>query len=125
MTSVKMVFLVFSIMTLLSSSKAATITAASGSGNWGTGATWVGGVAPATSDDVVIPNGSTVSLDVSAKECKTLTIQTGGVLQAGGAATVASPFSFRINSSGTLQVDGTLGGSTATRHPSYLKKEKK
>jgi hypothetical protein len=43
----------------------ATITAAAGGGNWTTGATWVGGVAPTSADDAVL-NGTSGAVTVNA-----------------------------------------------------------
>jgi hypothetical protein len=58
-------FTLFICITTLTQTKAAIITSA-GSGNWGTGATWVGGVIPTTADNVIINNSHVVILNVNA-----------------------------------------------------------
>jgi hypothetical protein len=49
------------------------------SGNFGSGSTWVGGVAPAIGDDIIIATGHTVTLDYNA-HVKNITIEAGGNL---------------------------------------------
>ncbi len=51
-------------------------TGASG-GNWGTASNWSGGAVPTAADDVTIPDGKDVTVNVAAV-CKTLTIAGGG-----------------------------------------------
>jgi hypothetical protein len=47
------------------SAQAATVTSTT-SGNWNAGSTWVGGVAPSSTDDVVIASGTTVTVTADA-----------------------------------------------------------
>ncbi len=49
--------------------------------SWNAAATWSCGRVPLNNDDVVIPNGATVTLDVNTNRIATLTINTGGVLR--------------------------------------------
>ena len=56
----------------------ATITANTGTGAWGTGGTWVGGVAPTSADDAVIPSGATVTIAGVTVAGRSLTVQSGG-----------------------------------------------
>lgn len=63
----------------------ATITAVSGSSFWSAGASWVGGVAPTASDDVVIPSGSTITIQNSTTvSCRSLSVTGTGTLEFGG-----------------------------------------
>lgn len=56
----------------------ATITSA-GSGDWNTGGTWVGGIAPTSADDAIIANTHTVTLSGSCA-AQSITVNTGGTL---------------------------------------------
>lgn len=73
----------------------ATITSTAG-GNWNAGATWVGGVAPSSTDDVVIEDGDDVTVTANAT-CKSLVN--------GGAANVCT---LSINDGITLTVTGNV-----------------
>ncbi len=59
---------------------AATCTA-NASGNWGTAGIWSCGNVPVNGDNVVIPNGVTVTLNVNSARIADLNVQAGGVLQ--------------------------------------------
>jgi MSHA biogenesis protein MshQ len=59
---------------------AATCTANS-TGNWGTAGIWSCGNVPASGDNVVIPNGVTVTLNVNSARIADLNVNAGGVLQ--------------------------------------------
>lgn len=67
---------------------AATITSTAAGGNWNDGTTWVGGVKPGSSDDVVIAANSTVTMDAAniMAGILSLTISAGSTLQTGATA---------------------------------------
>lgn len=81
---------------------AATITSAQ-TGSWTATATWVGGVVPAATDNVVIAAGHTVTLP-AAKTITGVTINATGVL---------ATSTFTLGVSGNLVVNGTLSGTGA------------
>lgn len=58
---------------------AATCTAVTG--NWGTPGIWDCGHVPVNGDNVVIPNGATVTMNVNTNRINDLQVQAGGVLQ--------------------------------------------
>lgn len=70
------------------------------------GTTWVGGVAPIATDDVIIAttSGNSVTLSVNSN-CKSVLINTGSILN--GAT-------FTLNVNGTWQNDGTFNDGTST-----------
>ncbi len=78
---------------------AATITSKTTGGSWTTGTTWVGDIAPATGDDVVIATTDAGEVTISEEvSCASLTINSGSIL------TVR--FTFNVN--GTTSISGTL-----------------
>ncbi|MCX6294521.1 MAG: hypothetical protein NTX97_00405 [Bacteroidetes bacterium] len=83
---------------------AATKTSA-GTGNWSTGATWVGGVAPLATDDVVIAAGHTITLTANAT-CVNLTIGNGAT------ASVLNNAGFTLNVDGTVTMFQPTGSVT-------------
>ena len=64
------------ILLLAATASAATITSTTTGGNWNTGGTWVGGVVPIATDDVVIADGATVTIDVTTT-CASLRVGQG------------------------------------------------
>ncbi len=84
----------------------ATITSTASGGDWATGSTWVGGVAPASTDSVVIATTGANSVTTSSGTitCASLTINSGATL------TMYRPFTV----SGTTSISGTINfGSTS------------
>jgi hypothetical protein len=97
---------------------AATINSTPAGGDWGAGATWVGGTVPGAGDDAVI-NG-TVSV-TSGATCASVTVQQGAVLQNGGnygwvvltvAGNVTNSGTIRDNPAGNA-FDIDIGGNIA------------
>ena len=88
----------------------ATINSA-GSGNWSTGGTWVGGVAPGTADDAVILNTHTVTLNTTGLVAKSLTINSGGKLSCSTSAnwglTVQSTITAASGSEVAIDISGS------------------
>ena len=92
------------------------------SGNWSTGSTWVGGVAPGESDDVVIANGHTVTLTgTGSVTVNSVTIESGGILEHDDNTTsksniinIITTAGFDVQSGGSIDVDG-LGYSGGTQ----------
>ncbi len=94
---------------------AATVTSTATGGDWNVGTTWVGGVAPASGDDVVIVNGATVKL-TAATTVHDFTINDGGIFDYDGntltlTGTVTPTFVSRA--SGTWTGNSTWLGTTA------------
>ncbi len=102
----------FLTIILLNSSYAATITSA-GTGTsgtpsaWATGASWVGGVAPTTTDDVIIAAGDFVTTPAVTRTGVTTTVN--GTLILTGAIT--------LSGGATLAVNGTLDINIAATNP--------
>lgn len=67
---------------------AAIITSITNGGNWNDGTTWVGGVVPRSTDDVVIAANATVTMDAAntSSGILSLTVSSGSILQTGTAA---------------------------------------
>ncbi len=88
----------------------ATITSTVTGGAWATGGTWVGGVAPVATDDVVIVGPVTV--DAAINQTGSVTINSGGTLTA--TAVNVTVGALTINSGGTLTTSRILTVSGAT-----------
>ena len=90
---------------------APSITSTTTGGLWSVGSTWVGGIAPTSSSDVIIDSGATVTLDVAVtrNDGFNTTVRTGATLATAG-------FNYTNNNSNTnsTKVNGTFkfdGGS--------------
>ncbi len=92
-----------------------------GSGNWSTGATWVGGAAPGAGNDVVIAAGHTVTV-TSATTASSININAGGTLIISGVTVTitnnaTNSGTINNNAAGGFRVggsffnDGTFAGS--------------
>ena len=87
------------ILVAASHNSFATSRTASASGNWGDVSTWGGAVAPSATDDVIIPQGVSLVMNVDAN-VKTLNIFSGASL------TLSPGFTLTLN--GSLNVSGSL-----------------
>lgn len=98
----KIILLIILFLTF-SNSFSATISSTNVGGNWSTGTSWVGGIVPATTDNIIITNGATITL-IAASSIANITINTGGTLKIGtiNALTVTGDF---VN-------NGTFSGTT-------------
>jgi hypothetical protein len=118
-----MMWLVMCSMIATATSTAATVTSTATGGNWSAGGTWVGGVLPGTSDDVVIANAATVTIDANVtvasitvgqgvsgtltfdNAAKRIVVVTGNITVAAGAAFIAQT---------PITTTGDLGALTAS-----------
>ena len=81
------------------------------SGNWTSGSTWVGGIAPTSSNFVEIASGHTVTMNGHSGACEQLTIK--------GTANWTSAFTTNVGASGvditsTGDITGTVAGTLTT-----------
>ncbi len=85
---------------------AATITSTSTGGNWNDGTTWIGGVKPGSSDDVVIAANATVLMDAAnvTAGVLSLTVSSGSSLQASPSAAN----NIRFNIKGNIVNNGNI-----------------
>src|SRR5215208_3554217 len=72
LSPIKRIIFFVSLFCTVSLVQAATITSTAIGGTWSLGTTWVGGVAPTSTDDVVIAVGSTVTLIINTS-CASIT----------------------------------------------------
>ena len=104
----------FSVV-LSATASAATITSTGTGGNWSAGGTWVGGVVPTPTDDVIIADGATVTIDVTTS-CASLQVGQGSSAllqyQSGTAVTLTVTNNVTINTLGEFTSAAT--GTTLT-----------
>ncbi len=81
---------------------AATITSTSSGGAWNTGGSWVGGSSPASTDDIVIASGATITTGGN-RSCASMTINGTLTLSNGNNLTVTGNFT----NNGTFNAGGT------------------
>jgi hypothetical protein len=100
--------IVLSLVLCASTSRAATITANPGGGNWHSGSTWVGGVVPSATDDAIIT--TSVNVD-SAISIHNLSISGGGTFYVG--QTLDASGDITLNGTATVQqgANVTIGGN--------------
>ncbi|MFA6471051.1 MAG: hypothetical protein WCU00_03335, partial [Candidatus Latescibacterota bacterium] len=105
--------LVFSLATA-ASARAATRTSTATGGVWATAGTWVGGVAPASTDLVVIATTGTDSVTVGATAtCAGLTVNSGGKL-CFNTGTIGMTVNGDVTNYGTITVSNTTNTNTRT-----------
>lgn len=102
----KKLLLIFLLLFCFGISSAATITS-SGTGNWTSTTSWVGGVVPTANDDVIIATGSIITIN-SNVSAKSLTIN--GILIISGDHTLTTSGGNIF----TVIINGTLGFGTDT-----------
>ncbi len=89
-----------------------TITSTTTGGNWNTGSTWVGGVAPGASDTAVIATTGGNSVKITAGESVTsVTINSGATLENGPDETGTLTISGNLTITGTFAADSNPGNS--------------
>jgi len=120
--SFKFLTLVFSFF-LFSQMSAVTITSTGTGGSWNTGGTWVGGSSPASTDDVVIASGATVTTSGN-RTCASITISGTLTMSNGNNLTLSGNFtnngtfnagggSSRVTFNGNNTLQTVSGSSTA------------
>ncbi|WP_159517808.1 beta strand repeat-containing protein, partial [Sunxiuqinia indica] len=93
-------------------SAAGTITSVSTGGLWSDPTSWVGGVVPGAGDDVIIANGTTITVD-SDVTCQSITINGGGSLVVNNSTTLTvtgdwdNSGTFNSGTSGTVSFSGS------------------
>lgn len=97
----------------------ATRTANTGTNNWNTNAAWVGSVQPTAADDVIIPSGATVVIQIATNVyARSVTVQAGGTvtqnlasatLNIGDGTAGAGNVALSVSASATWNISGANG----------------
>ncbi|NDP40468.1 MAG: hypothetical protein GZ093_17280 [Rhodoferax sp.] len=105
----KTIFKVLMLLLVLfaGNAMAKTCPAKSDAQNWGAASSWVGCGVPSDGDRVVIPSGSTVTLNEDTQEIADLTVATGGVLLGSGGNKLHLQGPGNLTNNGTI----TLGNA--------------
>jgi hypothetical protein len=98
------------ILSLGAASVFAASKTANASGNWSNAAIWTPAGVPGNNDDVTIPTGITVTLDVNTVNMRSLTVDAGGTFQGDGTGKV---FLYGRGGGEDFRIDGTLNGAGA------------
>ena len=96
------------ILILFSNQVSAVVKTFTGTGNWNSTNAWTPNGSPSSSDDVVIPTGISLNVNISNGQCRSLTIQTGATLSIGNSK------SLTVNNTAGLSISGTLDISSGT-----------
>jgi hypothetical protein len=105
------------ILAGLSGLKAGTITSTSTGGEWSTGTTWIGGTAPAASDEVVIAAGATVTIGTN-QGCAGITIY--GTLSISAGVTLIITGDFTNTATFNAGTGEVLFDGTDYRHDQHI-----
>jgi hypothetical protein len=100
------------IIALGAKASAATITSTTTGGNWATGATWVGGVAPGAADNAIIAGPVAVAATIN--QTGSVEVQSGGTLTCTTAVTTVTLGSLTIDAGGTVTCSRVLTVNGAT-----------
>ncbi|WP_211319944.1 Ig-like domain-containing protein [Flavobacterium aquicola] len=92
----------------------ATITSTGSGGFWDLGGSWAGGVVPTASDDVVIANGTTITVRTN-RTVNNVTVQSGGVL------TILNNIILTVNGSVLVNSGGQFNAGTGNNDSAIIK----
>lgn len=87
-----------------------------GGGNWSSGSSWTGGVAPISVDDAIILGGDTITLDTLTNACTNLTANNGSGSTPGGILTTSTSVSTKL----TIEDSALFNGDNNSPRSSNL-----
>ena len=110
----KYFFVILLFVGLISVSNSAQTITSIQSGNWRSSSTWVGGVVPAASNNVIIAANDTVTVDTANAVCTNLTVNSGGTIKT--TALTGPPVTTYVTPTGAVNIFGAWiqSGSDAT-----------
>ncbi len=83
-----------------------------GTGNWNSAANWSNGTVPSASDNIIIPDGASLSVDVAAT-VNNINVQNGGELTINASQSLSVSGTITIESGGSFINQGTLDDGLA------------